>query len=462
MKYPDSLPALRKAKKEETRKKIQFAFDNRCVEENLPLLKDIICFRQELAQILDFQDYPSYVLDIKMAKTKSRVEDFENKIWSKLLPLGQKELEKLLYLKEQEKKSRNENFDGKINEWDFSYYINMLKENEYGVDDETVRQYFPMETTLIKMFNIFETILGLRFEEKKTENIWHSEVKFFEVFNSSTNIFMGTFYLDLFPREGKYSHASAYPVLDGCMINGEWKLPVAVMVANFSRPTANKPSLLTHKEIITLFHEFGHVCHSLCSKAQYSRGTWFHVEMDFVEAPSQMLENWCWQKEILKKLSGNFENPTEPLPEELIDNIIRSKNVCVALSKLRQISLGMFDLEIHQAKITAPEDLSSIYAKLKKKISLVEPSLNTNFPASFLHLCAGYDCGYYGYLWSEVFSEDMFSRFKNEGLLNIEVGRDYRQKILQQGASKDAIQLLQDFLGREPTEEAFLASIGIF
>lgn len=233
------------------------------------------------------------------------------------------------------------------------------------------------------------------------------------------------------------------------------------MVANMTKATETKPSLLTHKEVITLFHEFGHIMHSICARGRYHRHTWFYVEMDYLEAPSQMLENWIWTKEVLKKISKHYKTG-EALPDEMIDNIVKAKHVAVGLSKLNQIFFGMFDMDIHMdAKLTKPEDLNSLWGQLKKEISMIDASPNCNYPASFMHLCAGYDAGYYGYLWSEVFSVDMFSRFLKEGVLSGDVGKDYRTKILQPGASKSGMEMLKDYLGREPDESAFLKELGI-
>jgi len=240
---------------------------------------------------------------------------------------------------------------------------------------------------------------------------------------------------------------------------------VACIVANLAKPTPTKPALLTHREVVTFFHEFGHVMHNLCADSKHIRQCWFNVEMDFVEAPSQMLENWVWQPEVLKKLSGHYLDNTKPLPDELIQNIIRAKNVCIGLQKLRQVGFSVYDMKLHtDADITIdsdPSKVSQLFNKMKGEISLVEPTPGSNFVACWMHLTAGYDAGYYGYLWSEVFSFDMFSSFVKEGPLNRVVGMNFRTKVLQPGASQDAMNLLIDFLGRKPTDEAYFKDLGI-
>jgi len=278
--------------------------------------------------------------------------------------------------------------------------------------------------------------------------------------------FVGHFFLDLFPRDGKYSHAAAFPVVDGIWETGkEKKSPVAVMVANFTKPTDKRPALMYHREVITFFHEFGHVMHSICARSKYSKLTWFNTEMDYVEAPSQMLENWCWQKEVLKRLSSHYETK-EPLPDSIIEAIISSKNVCIGLTKLRQIGFSLYDLQLHTdtkfiTRENPPEILSEKWNESRRSVSLIEATPGTHYVASWLHLCGGYDSGYYGYLWSEVFAADMFSRFLNEGILSAKVGRDYRYNIIQPGASKDGSDMLKNFLGRKPDEKSFLHSFGI-
>jgi len=232
---------------------------------------------------------------------------------------------------------------------------------------------------------------------------------------------------------------------------------VCTMLANFCKPTQNKPALLDHDEVETFFHEFGHVMHQLCSQTETSKFNGTHVERDFVEAPSQMLENWCWEEETLKMMSGHYVDNSE-IPKDLIDKLIASRLANAGAFNLRQIILGTFDHKIHT---TGQADTMDIFNKTYKEILGIETVPGTNMPANFGHM-VGYDAQYYGYLWSEVFSFDMFeTRFRKEGLLNPKVGMDYRNFILKPGGSKDATDLLKDFLGREPSDEAFLRSKGL-
>jgi len=281
-------------------------------------------------------------------------------------------------------------------------------------------------------------------------------VKQFEVY--SENKFIGHFYLDLHPRDGKYGHAAEFDLLKGCISLEGRQYPAAAMVANFTKPTDTKPSLLKFDEVVTFFHEFGHVMHELCTTAQYFRFSGTNVERDFVEAPSQMLENWCYEAEVLKRISGHYQDLSKPLPDDLRQKLIRAKNVNEALKNRRQLHFGTFDMLVHSTDQKV--DTAALWSKCCDEIALTPSQPGSNGAASFGHIVGGYSAGYYGYLWSKVYSSDMFQRFKNEGVLNSKTGRAYRDLILAQGGTRDAMDYLIEFLGRPPTQDAFLVEIG--
>jgi len=351
-----------------------------------------------------------------------------------------------------------ERFDEKINAYDFLYYNRILLEKKYNVNEEEIKEYFPTPRVISETLAIYQEILSLVFTQAPASKVWHSDVTLYEVTDKISGKKLGEFYLDLHPRDGKYTHAAVFPLQPDCILpNGQRQSSVNAMLCNFSKASGDKPSLLRHGEFVTFFHEFGHVMHGICSQVNISRFAGTRVFRDFVEAPSQMLENWCWEKSILRRVSKHYKTE-KPLPDELIDRMVEAKNANSGLLNLRQVFYGVFDQEIHTiAKINSAE----VYGRLRKEITLTENTPGTNGAASFGHMVGGYDASYYGYLWSEVFSADMFSIFKKCGIMSPEIGLQYRTKILQPGGSIDADILLRNFLGREPNQDAFLEHIGL-
>ncbi|KAF1805697.1 hypothetical protein V8B55DRAFT_1489450 [Mucor lusitanicus] len=457
MKYPDVRPVLKLCKNENTRKVHATAYESRN-KENIPLLETAVKLRRQAAKILGYKSHADYVLEVKMAKTVSAVDKFLKDLADRLHEPGLKEIEELKELKKAEKAARGEKFDGSFNAWDSSYYQRILLENEYSVDQEQIKQYFSLETTIQKMLDIYEKVLGLKFVKVPADKavVWHPDVQLFECWDAvEDKSFSGFMYLDLFPRENKYPHAACFPLQPSYIAqNGERVAPIAAMVANFTKPTADKPSLLKHDEVVTLFHELGHVMHHLCSRTKYARFHGTSVEGDFVEAPSQMLENWCYDPKSLKYLTSHFKTG-EPISDEIIDRIVKAKNVDAAMLNLRQLFFGIYDMAIHTSD-DENLDTTKVYNDLREEISLIAAPEGSFGQAAFGHLMGGYDAGYYGYMWSKVFSSDMFfSKFEKD-TLSPEVGFSYRKNILEKGSSKDGMDLLKAFLGREPSSDAFM------
>ncbi|MEQ2173024.1 Thimet oligopeptidase, partial [Goodea atripinnis] len=436
LKYPHYFPTMKKCFVPETRRKLEEAFNSRCKEENSVILKELVKLRAQKSSLLGFSTHADFVLEMNMAKSGKKVASFLEELTRKLKPLGEEERAVLLKLKEKECETRGFPFDGQLHAWDTRYFMTQVRsvssrcfgfelltfvipqveETQYAVDQNLLKEYFPMEVVTQGLLDIYQDLLGLSFELVEGASVWHPDVTLYCVKDRSGGQVVGQFYLDLYPREGKYGHAACFGLQPGCLLpDGTRQMSVAAMVANFSKPTADAPSLLQHDEVETYFHEFGHVMHQLCAQANYAMFSGTHVERDFVEAPSQMLENWVWEKEPLQRMSKHYKT-RKPIPEELLDKLIKSRLA----------------------------------------------NTGTNMPATFGHLAGGYDAQYYGYLWSEVFSMDMFyARFKQEGIMNPQVGLDYRKFILQPGGSQDASEMLRKFLGREPKQEAFLLSKGL-
>ncbi|KAI0830999.1 Metalloprotease [Hypoxylon sp. FL0890] len=484
-KYPDLFPTLKFAKNPETRKKVFIANENK-VDQNAPLFKEAILLRDEAARLLGYPNHAAFRIEDKMAKDPAVVNSFLSDLRTRLAPGGEKEKERLLELKKKDEESRGLKSDGNYYLWDHRFYDRMMVEQEYNIDEVKIAEYFPLQSTVQGMLQIFEELFGLVFVELdtserkrlsstgKAEDItWHEDVIVFSVWNDSSegDGFVGYLYLDLHPRQGKYGHAANFNLQPGFLKkDGTRRYPVTALVCNFSKPTEKKPSLLKHDEVVTLFHELGHGIHDLAGRTKYSRFHGTSTVRDFVEAPSQMLENWCWTPSQLKALSNHYKTG-EKIPDELIEKQISTKHVNDALFNLRQLHFGIFDMTVHSPK-THEElenlDPSALYNDLRTQIAglkgpeaLGEPSTWGNGQATFGHLVGGYDAGYYGYLSSKVYSTDMFYSVFKKDPMNGKEGRRYRHTVLERGGSQDEMVTLEQFLGRKPSSDAFYAELGL-
>jgi len=449
--YPHVTPFMENVISTEARKEVSFHFNNRGGVKNKALLEEAISLRHELAQLLGYKNHAELILSRRMALKPETAIYFLEDLAKKLKALGEKERADLLKLKREILRD-----ESPLKSYEWRFLHNQLLKRRYTVDPLQLQEYFPLETVLKGMFDIFQTVLGVTFKKDSSAEVWHSSVQKFEVWKN--NALVSHFYMDLFPREGKYGHAAAFTLISAYrQADSSYQIPFSSIVANFSSPTSEKPSLLLHSEVETLFHEFGHIMHQVLTRASYPSFSGTGVKTDFVEAPSQMFENWVWDKEMLKRLSGHYLRPTETLPEELIKKMLAAKNLNQGLHNLRQISFGFFDFDLHtQAQIDSTEAYSQRMANV-----LGIPIQSGTLPqASFGHLMGGYDAGYYGYLWAEVFAQDMFTRFEKEGLLNPKTGEDYRKWILEPGGEKQPSELLRGFLGREPNSDSFLKGLG--
>ncbi|KIJ54259.1 hypothetical protein M422DRAFT_154020 [Sphaerobolus stellatus SS14] len=456
-KTPDIMPLFKFASNPETRRRASSAFEGR-LAINEPLLKKGLAIREKIASLLGYKTWADYNTEVKMAKNADNVFVFLNDVLEKLKPVGAKDRDVLLALKKAEHEAKGYPFDNEFYLWDYRYYDRLFVEKTLSLDDSLVKEYFPVSVVVGNIMNIYQDLLGVNFQEIKGE-AWHPDVQQFAVWGKDAKDesgFIGYCYLDLFPRENKYSHAAVWGLIPGYDLgpNGERQYPLTAMVANLAKATPEKPALMRHDDVVTFFHEMGHVFHGLLSKTKYSRFHGTAVARDFVEAPSQMLENWCWEPKVLKKMSSHYKTG-EPLSDELIVKLIKSRYTNVGLFYLRQAFFATFDMKVHTEKQS--EDLTALWNNLRESISLVKNDKEFKpGQGSFGHLMGGYDAGYYGYMYSLVFAADMYATVFKKDPLDPALGALYRKEILYPGGSRDESDSLRAFLGRDPTSDAFL------
>lgn len=438
----------------ETRKKLITASHNIQAEKNVALLEDAILLREKIAALMGFSTWADYRVMRNMSKSGKNVLNFLNDLKLKLKERNKKDIDQLLTFKKELGPSSTE-----IYPWDIYFLSYQLKKRDFSLDNEVIREYFPAEKVVQGMFDIYEQLLGLKFVPVKNIKVWHTDVRSFEIQDKTTKKLIAYFFTDFYPRDGKYKHAAAFGLIGGRQLGTNYSIPVSSIVANFNAPTAEKPSLLNHDEVETIFHEFGHIMHQTLTRAPYGILAGTSVQHDFVEAPSQMMENWVWQPEILSKISGHYKDTKKKLPQDLVKKMIAAKDFQQGYFFTRQLFLGVLDMTYNTS--VGAVDTTAVFKKLYKEITGIEPVENDHFQASFGHLMSGYDAGYYGYLWSLVYADDIFTKFKGKNILNSTVGQKYRKTILEQGNMKDGMNLLHDFLGRAPNNKAFFERLHI-
>jgi oligopeptidase A len=463
--FPIYYAVMTYADNRELRKKMYRAYVTKASDEkpskkkydNTKIMAELLSTRHELASLIEFKNFAEYSLATKMAKNPQEVITFLNDLAKRAKPFAKKEFRELTIFVKQNFKIKN------LQAWDIAYYSEKLKKEKHSITEEELRPYLPENKVLVGMFKLAEKLFSIKIKERKTKHVWHRDVKYFELLGRGNKI-LGGFYVDLFAR----AHKRGGAWMDECRIrrkltNNKIQIPVAYLNCNFSKPTRNKLSLLTHEEVCTLFHEFGHCLQHLLTKINYLEVSGINgVEWDAVELPSQFMENFCWQKEIIDLISEHYQT-RKKLPGSLLKKLIASKNFQAGMQMMRQLELALFDFKLH--KEFNPKQGAQIQKTLdaiRKKIS-VTPTVKFNrFQHGFSHIFGGgYAAGYYSYKWAEVLSSDAFAKFEKYGVLNKKVGKQFLQCILEQGGSQDAMVLFKKFRGRKPKINALLKHCGL-
>tara|TARA_B100000929_G_scaffold265900_1_gene233260 strand:+ start:366 stop:2414 length:2049 start_codon:yes stop_codon:yes gene_type:complete len=461
--FPSFFPVLSYAEDRELRREVYTAFVTRASEkgpnageyDNAPIMEETLALRREMAELLGFSSYADYSLATKMADSPSEVIGFLDDLARRALPQGQQEFSEL------EAFARDELGLEELAPWDVGYASEKLREARYAISQEQLRPYFPAPKAVAGLFSVVERLYGVQVEQDPDAPSYHEDVSFYRVLENGQPI--AGFYLDLYAREGKRGGAW----MDECRVRRrhgvELQLPVAYLTCNFTRPVGDKPALLTHDEVTTLFHEFGHGLHHMLTRQEVADVSGINgVAWDAVELPSQFMENFCWEREGLDLISGHVDTG-EPLPDELFDKLTAAKNFQSAMGMLRQVELSLFDFRLHlEPAAPTAADIQALLDDVRAKVSVVPRVEFNRFQNSFGHIFAGgYAAGYYSYKWAEVLSADAWSAFEEAGTFDAETGARFRREILEQGGARDAAELFKAFRGREPSIEPLLRHSGI-
>ncbi|NP_001333362.1 probable thimet oligopeptidase [Solanum lycopersicum] len=440
-------PVLELCKVGSTRRAVAISYGHRC-EANVTILEQLIQLRHKLARLLGFANYADYATDDRMAKSSSKVFEFLENLSASLNDLAYRELSMLKALK---KKEEGESPFGME---DLSYYVKRIKDQQFHINFGVIRQYFPINLVLSGIFKICQDLFGLGFKEVEGAAVWHPDVQLFSVSDLSSKELVGYFYLDLYSRVGKYAHTCVIALQNGLLSNGSRQIPVALLVSQFEKEVDGHPGLLQFSEVVNLFHEFGHVVHHICNCASFSKLSGLRLDPDFVEIPALLMENWCYENLSLRLISGFHQDITKPIKDDLCKSLKRWRCSFSALKLKQEIFYCLFDQIIHS---TENVDINGLFKHLYPKVMVGLPLLRGINPAScFPRTAIGYEATCYSHIWSEVFAADIFASKFHDDIFNLQTGLQFRNTVLAPGRGKDPLEMLSDFLGREPSMQAFL------
>ena len=454
---PSYGPFLKFSERGDLRERIWLAYNSKCIggeNDNTENIRRIVALRTEKAQLLGYPTYADYALEERMAKSPGKVNAFIDELLAPSLPAARREVAQVTEY------AHAHGFEGDLMPWDFSFWSEKLQKERYSLDDELLKPYFRLDAVQAAVFDLAGRLYGLGFTERKDLPVYHPDVRVFEVRGASGR-FMALLYLDYFPRSSKRGGAWMTSFRELSCRDGVEQRPLVSIVTNFTKPTADTPSLLTFNEVTTLLHEFGHGLHGMLAEGRYQSLTGTNVVRDFVELPSQLMENWAYEPEFLRTFARHWQTG-EVIPQEYIDRIVAARNFLAGYAQVRQLQFGITDMAWHTLS-AAPEGEIVAFEQERLRPSAVLPQVpGIVFSPSFNHIFSGgYAAGYYSYKWAEVLEADAFAYFKERGIFSREAAEHFLKTLLSRGGSVDADVLYRDFRGRDPQPEALLEKLGL-
>jgi oligopeptidase A len=448
-------PVMNNAKSSAVRKEFTTKYSNRGADKNLEILDSLVSKRYQLGKLMGYTSFAAYNLKPKMAKTPEVVWDFINGLVEKSKEKAIKDIEVIKQIRNKELNTPNDK--GPVNSWDVGYYNNQILKTEYNLDREKMREYLPMEECLAGMFEIYQVLLGLEFRKVENASVWHEEVQTYEVYENNT--LKGRFYLDLFPRPNKESWFYGVPLTNGRSTDNGYEVPVSMLLGNFTRPTESLPSLLSFRELNTLFHEFGHIVNGMSYNGEFASQA--NSKADFGEAMSQIFENWINDYDILSSFAKHYITG-EVFPKKMFDNMEKAKNLSSGLGAQGSLRRSIYDMNLYDKyNPEQPFDTDQLWRDIDTQMGVISSFIEGTHPqASWIHINT-HPTYYYGYLWSEVYAQDMFTVFEKNGLKDPEIGIRYRKLILANGNQRDIVEAVEEFLGRPSNNEAYIKSLGL-
>ena len=456
--YPSYSPFLKYSTNRELRKQIWMAYNTRAIggeNDNTEIVKKIVDLRIKIANILGYETYADYALENRMAKDKKTVDEFIMQLLEPSMPFAKKDVADVYaYAK------KNGFEDSQLMPWDFTYWSERYQEAEYSLSAEELKPYFQIESCIDAVFGLATRLYGITFEELNNVPVYHEDVKVYEV-KDADGSHLALFYADFFPRASKRGGAWMTDFRGQSIRNGVEYRPFVTIVCNFTKPTADAPALITHDELTTFLHEFGHALHGIFAKGRYPSLTGTSVSRDFVELPSQIMENWAFEPEYLNSFAKHYQTG-EPIPAELIEKIVAAKNYLAAYGQVRQLHFGYLDMAWHSLTEVPAIGTVEFEQNVLAPYSVMPAAEGAAFSSSFSHIFSGgYSAGYYSYKWAEVLEADAFSLFKEMGIFNQDVAESFRRNILEMGGAEDEAVIYRNFRGHDPQPEALMKKLGL-